>query len=262
MKNNPQQFNLQKTKLKVAAGYSFMLVVFVISVFLVYRSFDAIIHSVETMSEDNQELEVATEISKGIVQINNYSTIYTNTFKRGDYEQYIHERAAVSKKINTLNEQLKDAGTDSIKHYFKEYLHSIDTWILLNDLSRKNDFNGISQLISLAEDSISKANLSIPYSSVKIIKETTERNEENTLDAENSLDNKSTSRKKRTKKTKDKKGQNASDEAAGLTKTITEISVDTEIDTAYYQQMEELIGRVKETISDAERIKNYQKKKR
>ncbi len=261
MKNNPQQFNLQKTKLKVAAGYSFMLVVFVISVFLVYRSFDAIIHSVETMSEDNQELEVATEISKGIVQINNYSTIYTNTFKRGDYEQYIHERAAVSKKINTLNEQLKDAGTDSIKHYFKEYLHSIDTWILLNDLSRKNDFNGISQLISLAEDSISKANLSIPYSSVKIIKETTERNEENTLDAENSLDNKSTSRKKRTKKTKDKKGQNASDEAAGLTKTITEISVDTEIDTAYYQQMEELIGRVKETISDAERTKNYQKKK-
>ena len=37
--------------------------------------------------------------------------------------------------------------------------------------------------------------------------------------------------------------------------------MDTEIDTAYYQQMEELIGRVKETISDAERTKNYQKKK-
>lgn len=261
MKNNPQQFNLQKTKLKVAAGYSFMLVVFVLSVFLVYRSFDAIIHSVETMSEDNQELEVATEISRGIVQINNYSTIYTNTFKRTDYERYIQERAAVSKKINTLNEQLKDAGTDSIKHYFKEYLRSIDTWILLNDLSRKNDFNGISQLISLAEDSLSKANLSIPYSSVKIIKETTERKEENTFDAENGLDDKSSSRKKRTKKSKDKKGKNTSDEGTGLTKTITEISVDTEIDTAYYRQMEELIGKVKETISDAERTKNYQKKK-
>lgn len=261
MKNKPQQFSLQKTKLKVAAGYSVMLVVFVISVFLVYRSFDAIIHSVETMSEDNQELEVATEISKGIVHINNYSTIYTNTFQRGDYERYIQERVAVSKKINTLNEQLKDASTDSIKHYFKEYLHSIDTWILLNDLSRKNDFNGISQLISLAEDSISKANLSIPYSSVKVIKETTERNEENTFESENGLDDKSTSRKKRTKKSRDKKDKNASDEGAGLKKIITEISVDTEIDTAYYRQMEELIGRVKETISDAERTKNYQKKR-
>lgn len=261
MKNKPQQFSLQKTKLKVAAGYSVMLVVFVISVFLVYRSFDAIIHSVETMSEDNQELEVATEISKGIVHINNYSTIYTNTFQRGDYERYIQERVAVSKKINTLNEQLKDASTDSIKHYFKEYLHSIDTWILLNDLSRKNDFNGISQLISLAEDSISKANLSIPYSSVKVIKETTERNEENTFESENGLDDKSTSRKKRTKKSRDKKDKNVSDEGAGLKKIITEISVDTEIDTAYYRQMEELIGRVKETISDAERTKNYQKKR-
>lgn len=263
MKGHPKQFNSQKTKLKVAAGYSFMLIVFLISVILVYRSFDAIIDSVETMSKkDDHELVAVNDIAGGIIQINNYSTIYTNTFQQPDYDIYLQQCSDVSEKIGQLQKQLVYANIDSIRFYYKEYLRTINAWILLKDISRKNDFKDISQVIALAEDSLTKANLSIPYSSTTIIKETTERKEAAIIEAdENTTKSKFGFKKKKAKKSKVEDKKEDSYDDIDWRKTITEISVDTEIDTAYYQQMEELIGKVKETITDTERSKNYQRQK-
>lgn len=254
----------EHTKLKVAVGIFSLLTVVFLVVYITYSNFYKIVHSVELLSSNKNESAAIKAIDNGITAIRTSSTIYSITFQPKDFNNYIRKVKEVHQQIDSLEYRLgkkksSNAKTDSLNILFREYVTSINNWLALTKASNSNDYTKIASLIEENEESLTSSPTNLPHSNTTTVTHFLEKplndSAASILEQVDNGSNKSLFQKIFGNKRKSKEPTKA---LSPVTQRIT-TETHTETDTTYYNQVDQLLTKVKESITESEKSKKTRK---
>lgn len=258
-KINKTNIKSEHTKLKVAIGYFFLLSVVFLLVYTTYNNFYKIVHSVELLSNNKNESTAIKRINSGITEIRTSSAIYSITFNPEDFNNYIKTANETYHLIDGL-EQKSYSKADSLNILFKEYITSINNWLALKKASNSNDYKKIGAIIKENGDSLILSTKNIPHSNTTTVTHFLEKPLNDSSGSRSVLvennSNRSFFQKIFGSKRKSKEIQEPV--LMPITQQIT-TETHTQTDTSYYNQVDVLLTKVKETITESEKSKKQRK---
>ncbi len=246
----------ESTKFKVAAGYFLLLSIVFFLAYITYENFRKIADSVESLSNSRNESTLVKRIATGINEIRTTSTIYSITFKPEDYSVYLQGTEYVKRMIDSLDIQLAENAPfdriDSLKLIFTAYITSIRNWHLLKKANRSDDLQKIAGLIEDHGDSLSRSIQNAPQTTTITVRELTE--EPAGADSAAITDEGKVATQKsffRRLFGDRKKSNEAQPKARTINRqTITETY--TKPDTAYFNQVDQILSKIKDTVTSTE----------
>jgi signal transduction histidine kinase/DNA-binding response OmpR family regulator len=249
------------TKIKVAAGY-FLLFSLVLSlVYISLTNFYKIVNSVESLGNNRDESLLAKNLTSGIHEIRTSSKIYSISFDAADYKKYLQKRRSVHKILDSLTVELdrknETEKADSLNAIFKEYITCISNWLALKKADKANDYKKLAEIIKEQDDSLANSMHKYPLSTTTVVTRLIEKPaDEDSAGKED--ETKSPARKSffqrifRSSK-KEKETQPISSHLVNqqiITETLTQL------DTGYYNQMNMILSKVKDTLTTTGKKKN------
>jgi signal transduction histidine kinase/DNA-binding response OmpR family regulator len=166
-KKNETVIKSEHTKLKVATGYILLLSVVLALVYITYNSFYKIINSVESLGNSKTESTIAKNLASGINELRTASIVFSIAFKSTDYSDYLQKKESVYKLMDSLTEQLSQNNefekADTLNRIFKEYIQILNNWLTLKKADNANDFGRISEIIKEQTEPLNQPGDNFPH---------------------------------------------------------------------------------------------------
>ncbi len=252
---------LEYTRLKVVFGFLFSMALVLTIGYVVYGSFQRILHSLDELSTPRQESVIVNRLIVGISAIQNHSGTYSVTMKAEDLNGYLLKRNEVHDLIDSLRHSIGKEDyyekVDSLDIIFNQYIGSLNEWLVLKSANPKDVMKQVYETIEEGDSSLKGAVKNIPKSEIVTITTTVEKPVESTNKDKDIKDEKSKSFFKRffgSKEEKEIQIKNEKPKESIRREVTTETRV--KIDTSYYNQVDTVMGKMKESLNQAEGVKN------
>jgi signal transduction histidine kinase/response regulator RpfG family c-di-GMP phosphodiesterase len=248
------------TKLKVAVGYFLLLFVVLSLAYITYSSFYKIIDSTESLGNNKNESSLVIKIASEINEVRTSSKIYSITFKYSDYKIYQQRKELVYKLMDTLSAKLGEGigsdKADSLNLIFREYIICINNWLTLKKADSADDYNKIAAIIKEQDDSLTHSKAIYPHlkttTVTKLLEKPVAEDSAEGTDALKINPPKTFLQKVFGNRNKKKETRTPSSNLLNqqiITKKYTEA------DTNYYNQVDLVLSKIKDTLTNTENNK-------
>lgn len=251
---------LEYTRLKVVFGFLLSTALVLTIGYVVYGTFQRILHSLDDLSTPRQESIIVNRLVIGISAIQNYSGTYSVTMKPEDLNGYLVKRKEVHDLIDSLRHAIGKEEyyekVDSLGIVFNEYIGSLNEWLVLKSANPKDVMKQVYETIEEGDSSLKGAVKNIPKSEIVTITTTVEKPIETINKTKETKDEKNKSFFRRFfggKEEKDNQVKVEKYKESIRREVTTETRV--KIDTSYYNQVDTVMGKMKESLNQAEGVK-------
>ena len=171
---------LEYTRFKLIAGTLLTVIVMGCIGYIAYGSFQRILFSLDHLGNPRQETHLVQELVIHISELENKASTYAITRKNSDLEGYVQNRAQVNQLIDSLKNSIGKRDyykkVDSLDFFFKQYIHSLDEWLLVVRSSNPQQAMGqVYETLEKGDSSLVEDANNIPRSEITTITTTVEK---------------------------------------------------------------------------------------